>query len=88
MSEYYNEGYCENCNQDLDTDPGGGHDEHHWLCWECWRAENEPEPKASPDAVAGERFTISDRRVERLLERLHDLELRVAELEWERRSAR
>ena len=43
--EYYDppDGYCENCGQDLSADPRGEHDEHHRLCWECWRGEQDIE---------------------------------------------
>lgn len=89
MSDYeyeYDEpnGFCESCGIDLDADPLGDHDEHHRLCWTCWRGDDGPER----DAPAGGRFNIADRRFERLLERLHDVELRVGRLEHERRMVR
>ena len=37
------DGYCKGCGLDLDADPLGDHDEHHRLCWACWRGENAPE---------------------------------------------
>jgi hypothetical protein len=68
-------GYCENCGQDLDTDPDGDHDETHRLCWGCWRAENHP-PEIEP--------SVADRRFERLMARMSDIERRLDRLESER----
>lgn len=67
------DGYCQNCGIDLDADPGGDHDETHRMCWGCWRAENSPAPEPQ--------LTVADRRFERLLERMHELERRVERLE-------
>jgi hypothetical protein len=33
------DGYCEDCGQDLDEDPGGEHDPTHRRCWACWRKD-------------------------------------------------
>ena len=79
MNDYYSEpdGYCEHCGLDLDDDPGGDHDAGHRLCWGCWRAENRPEP---PDSSAM-RFSVTDQRYARLLERMHDAELRIGRIE-------
>jgi hypothetical protein len=36
------DGTCESCGLDLDDDPRGDHDDHHRLCWACWRGDDGP----------------------------------------------
>jgi hypothetical protein len=39
MSSYEEpDGTCHNCGKSLDDD--GDHDDHHVLCWKCWREGN------------------------------------------------
>lgn len=46
------EGYCESCGLDLDEDPLGDHDEHHRLCWRCWRGEDDADREDDAGAAA------------------------------------
>lgn len=68
------DGMCRECGLELDDDPAGDHDENHRLCWDCWRAENDPAPFPVMASVA-------DRRWERLMARMSDIERRLDQIE-------